>query len=96
MTMSFTMNWKVTSARTQIRFDQGEPLFQVIPIATNVCADFEQAKVRYMKLDDDPEVAGAYHAWKDRRRNFREQKNAGQLSDADWQKDYFQARRRRA
>src|SRR5260370_27836851 len=31
MSMSFTMNWKITGPNSTVRFDLGEPLFQVIP-----------------------------------------------------------------
>lgn len=92
MPMSFTMNWKITAPRSTIRFDQGEPLFQAIPLASNLCADLEQAHVNYMKLADDPEVFQAYHQWKDGREKFHDQKRAGDVKPDDWQKDYFQGR----
>ena len=34
----------------------GEPLFQAIPLVSNVCADLEGASVTYQKLTDDPET----------------------------------------
>lgn len=92
MTMSFTMNWKFTAANVPIRFNVGEPLFQVIPIGTNVCGDLERASVRYMKLADDPEVAKAFTEWSEGRREFHEQKTRGETKVDGWQKDYFVGR----
>lgn len=92
MPMSFTMNWKITAPRSTIRFDQGEPLFQVIPLASNLCANLEAAQVNYLKLSDDPEMFRAYNDWKDGRQKFHDQKRAGDVKPDDWQKDYFQGR----
>lgn len=92
MSMSFTMNWKVMMPNMPIRFEEGEPLFQVIPLASNVCADLESASVTYQKLADDPEVARSYQEWHDGRRRFHEQKAAGEVQADSWQKEYFQGR----
>ena len=61
ISMSFTMNWKIMVPNQPVRFDQGEPLFQAIPLASNICADLETADVSYQKLADDPELYRAYH-----------------------------------
>ena len=71
---------------------QGEPLFQAIPLLSNVCADLETADVSYQKLTDDPELYRAYREWDKGRRRFHEQKAAGQVGPTGWQKDYFQGR----
>jgi uncharacterized protein DUF6065 len=92
MVMSFTMNYKITAPNVTIRFDTGEPLFQLIPLSSNLCTDLEQSKVRYMKLTDDPEVAEAYQKWSDGRQRFHQQKKAGDVRPDSWQKDYFQGR----
>ena len=89
MNMSFTMNWKITSAGVPVRFDQGDPLFQVIPLANNPCQDLEDAKVTYMRLGEDPQVSLAYHKWHESRRNFQQLKKEGDVKGGDWQKDYF-------
>jgi len=90
MSMSFTMNWKLTEAGAMVRFAVGEPLFQVIPLAGNLGADLETAAVRYMKLADDPEVAEAFEKWKQSRTQFHQLKKAGEVKPDGWQKDYFQ------
>jgi hypothetical protein len=50
MSMSFTMNWKITIINEPIRFEVGEPLFQAIPLISNLCADLEEASVTYQHL----------------------------------------------
>ena len=92
MVMSFTMNWKITAPNVTLRFEVGEPLFQLIPLASNLCSNLEESKVRYMKLDDDPEVADAYRRWSEDRTQFHRQKKEGDVRPDDWQKDYFQGR----
>jgi hypothetical protein len=92
ISMSFTMNWKFTAPHVPVRFEAGEPLFQAIPIGTNVCADLEQADVTYMKLDDDPEIAKSYREWSAGRKQFHEKKQRGEVKPGDWQRDYFQGR----
>jgi hypothetical protein len=92
MSMSFTMNWKLTVASMPIRFEAGEPLFQAIPIASNVCTDLEGANVTYQQLSEDPDVARAYLEWHHSRRSFHEQKRQGEVEPDDWQKDYFHGR----
>ncbi len=92
ITMSFTMNWKIMVPNQPVRFDFGEPLFQAIPLATNICADLEAASVSYQKLSDNPEILRAYEHWDQDRRRFHEQKIAGAVKPNDWQKDYFQGR----
>jgi Family of unknown function (DUF6065) len=92
MSMSFTMNWKVVMPHMPVRFEAGEPLLQVIPLVSNVCADLESASVSYRKLTDDPELARSYQDWHDSRRQFHRQKSRGEVRPDGWQKDYFHGR----
>ena len=92
MSMSFTMNWKIVVPNQPVRFEAGEPLFQAIPLVSNVCSDLEAASVTYQKLGEDPEVHRAYQAWNEGRRNFHVQKAKGEVKPDDWQKDYFHGR----
>ncbi|MGZ3337377.1 MAG: DUF6065 family protein [Isosphaeraceae bacterium] len=92
MSMSFTMNWKIVLPNQPVRFDAGEPLFQAIPLVSNVCSDLEAASVTYQKLTEDPEVYRAYQAWNEGRRSFHVQKAKGEVKPDDWQKDYFHGR----
>ena len=92
MTMSFTMNYKIMASDESVRFEAGEPLFQVIPLVSNVCADLETAEVSYQRLADDPEMYRAYMDWSDGRRKFHESKANNEVRPDQWQKDYFQGR----
>jgi Family of unknown function (DUF6065) len=92
MSMSFTMNYKIMIPHYPVRFELGEPLFQAIPLARNVCADLEGASVRYQRLVDDPELNRAYQEWDQGRRQFHEQKARGEVRPDGWQRDYFQGR----
>ncbi len=92
MTMSFTMNWKIVLSNQPVRFEPGEPLFQVIPLISNVCSDLEAASVTYQRLAEAPEVYQAYQAWNEGRRSFHDQKAKGEVKPEEWQKDYFHGR----
>lgn len=92
MSMSFTMNWKIMIPGLPVRFDAGVPLFQAIPLRSNVCADLETAQVSYQNLDDNPEMAKAYNDWHLSRRQFHEEKARGEVRPDGWQKDYFKGR----
>jgi hypothetical protein len=92
MSMSFTMNWKLMTPYVPVRFEAGEPLFQVIPLISNACADLEGADVTFQKLADDPEVAESYNQWHDSRKRFHTQKAQGDVKPDEWQKDYFHGR----
>jgi hypothetical protein len=92
ISMSFTMNYKLMIPHYPVRFDVGEPLFQAIPLASNVCADLEAASVTYQRLSDDPELLRTYQEWDLGRRQFHEQKDKGEVKPDAWQRDYFQGR----
>ncbi len=90
LTASFTMNYKLMRPNEVVRFEVGEPLFQAIPLASNICADIEGAVVNYSRLEDHPEVNRAYQEWKKSRDRFHLDKAAGEVAPDAWQKDYFQ------
>jgi hypothetical protein len=92
ISMSFTMNWKFTATNIPVRFEVGEPLFQAIPLGSNICSDLQEATVTYMKLSDDPEVDRSYREWSDGRKKFHQQKASGEVKHDSWQKDYFTGR----
>ncbi len=92
MIMSFTMNYKILTPFEPLRFEAGEPLFQAIPLVSNVCTDLEEAEVRYMRLHEEPEVHRAYHEWSTSRSQFHESKARNEVKGDQWQKDYFQGR----
>lgn len=92
ISMSFTMNWKIMTPGQEVRFEVGEPLFQAIPLLSNLCQNLEDSSVSYRRLGDDPKLEKEYHEWTQGRRRFHEQKAAGEVKGNDWQKDYFQGR----
>ena len=92
ISMSFTMNWKLMTPGEPVRFEPGEPLFQVVPLISNACSDLESAEVTYQKLSDDPEIHRSYQEWNTGRLRFHKQKARGEVKPDDWQKDYFQGR----
>jgi hypothetical protein len=92
MIMSFTMNWKIMIPDVPVRFETTDPLFQIIPLLSNVCADLETASVSYRHLGDDPELTRSYHDWHNSRRQFHELKARGEVKPDEWQKDYFHGR----
>ena len=92
MSASFTMNWKLTCPGQPVRFDVGEPLFQVVPLAGNLSADLEEAEVTYRRLAEDPPLAEAFLQWKRARDAFRQGMRDGQVDPDAWQKDYFRGR----
>ncbi len=92
LTASFTMNWKLMAPYVPVRFEVGEPLFQVIPLISNVCGDLEGADVRYAKLADNPELERLYNEWCVARNAFHEQRAKGLVPPDSWQKHYFLGR----
>jgi hypothetical protein len=92
LTASFTMNWKVMTPNVPVLFAAGEPLFQAIPLARDVCGDLEGATVTQGKLADNPEIAQLYHQWSTARQDFHLRKAEGQVAPDAWQKEYFQGR----
>ena len=92
MNASFTMNWKLTGPGQAVRFDAGEPLFQAVPLMTNLCADLEGATVTYRRLAEDAAVSAAYLEWQRARDQFHQAKRDGQVDPDAWQKDYFKGR----
>jgi hypothetical protein len=83
------MNWKIGLPHIPIRFPAGDPLFQVIPLSSNLCSHIETATVTYQKLADDPLVLAEYSAWQNARNDFHEQKRTGAVKPDAWQRDYF-------
>jgi hypothetical protein len=92
ISMSFTMNWKIMAPHQPVRFELGEPLFQVVPLVSNVCADLEDASVSFQKLSGNAELLRAYREWDQGRRRFHDQKASGEVKPHEWQKDYFPGR----
>ncbi len=89
ISMSFTMNYKIMRPNEPVRYNVGEPLFQAVPLISNVCADLEGATINYNRLADNPEVYNSYLEWQKSRNMFHQQKAQGEVRGDGWQKDYF-------
>jgi len=72
MAAPLTMSWKITAPHSPVRFDRGEPILQVIPLATNAC-DPASATIAYMRLAEDPVTAHEYSRWIESRRGAHEE-----------------------
>jgi hypothetical protein len=75
-----------------VRFQKGEPICLVYPVAANAVSDTE---VVIRDLADDPDLMEEAYAWKHRRDEFMQRFNAGDQTarKAGWQRDYFLGRR---
>jgi len=83
----FTMNWQLTRPGIT-RFARGEPFCRVLPVQAGV---LETIEPEILDLDDDPELAAQYAAWRGKRDEFMAAYRAGDpatLKQA-WQKFYF-------
>lgn len=87
----FTMNWQITRPRVRLRFEVGEPIAMLVPQRRG---ELEGFAPRLMDLDDDPEIAAAYRAWRADRERFLHDLGEGEAEavKAGWQRDYFLGR----
>jgi hypothetical protein len=87
----FTMNWQITRPRVRLRFDAGEAVCMLVPSRRGELEAFEP---RLRALDDDPELAEAYRAWRAGRDTFLRDLSAREDAavKAGWQRDYFLGR----
>ena len=84
----FTMNWQITRPRTRLRFEAGEAVAMLVPVRRG---ELEAFAPRRFALDEDPEMAAAYRAWREGREGFLRDLSAGEEEavKAGWQRDYF-------
>lgn len=82
---TFTMNWKITRAGVSLRFDKGEPLCMIFPIARG---EIERFYPEIHAIAEDPELETRFNEWKQSREEFnRWLRQSG--SKRDWQKHYY-------
>ncbi len=85
---TFTMNWKLTRAGHAVRFERGEPICMIVPVARGLGEHLEPRRV---PLKNNEKLAQEYQQWSDARDEFH-RLVAKQEPDAvrrGWQKDYF-------
>lgn len=70
----FTMNWKVVAVGAPVRFHEGEPICLIQPFELG---HLEEARPAVRDLEDDPELAARYEAWRRARFSFEATREAG-------------------
>jgi hypothetical protein len=85
---TFTMNWKFTRKHSPIAFERDEPFCMIFPLKRGLV---EEVEPEIRAIETDREVAEAYLAWSNSRRDFNQELQlAGSPAQAQkWQKDYF-------
>ena len=85
---TFTMNWKVTRPDTPIRFEQGEPICMIVPMARGFTETMEP---RIRPLESDKELDNDYRTWADGRKEFNTGLDQGteEAVKKGWQRDYM-------
>jgi hypothetical protein len=85
---SFTMNWRFTRAKHWVRFEAGEPIAFLMPIARD---SIESFTARIASVDAEPGLKEAYLAWSASRDAFQARMAAEPPSAPSdkWQKLYY-------
>lgn len=88
---TFTMNWQITRPHHRIGFAAGEPIGMLVPVRRG---ELETFVPELHRLNDDPELAPRYLAWRNERRNFIRALEEGEEAAlrAGWQRDYMLGR----
>jgi len=84
---SFTMNWKFTRANTAIRFDEGEPFCNIIPIRRGA---LEEISPKLIPISKEPSLQASHAKWLAARVRFNEDltKEGSEARAIKWQKHY--------
>ncbi len=69
------MNWKITRPNHRIRFEAGEPVAMLVPERRHA---LEKLEPSLQDLDDDPDLAAEYRAWRAGRDKFIGDLNKGE------------------
>jgi hypothetical protein len=89
---SFTMNWMITRPDTPIRFDEGEPICLLFPVARGA---LEAVKPELRTLSDAPDLKEQFDIWSRGRTEFNRDLGApgSEAQRERWQKLYFRGER---
>lgn len=77
---TFTMNWRCMVPNTLIKFPDGFPVCQIIPLNLDL---IESQEPEMRRIESDPELKERYDAWSQSRNAFIASGSPG------WQKNYF-------
>lgn len=85
---TFTMNWKLTRPGYPVKFEQGEPICMVVPVARGLAESLQPLQT---SIDNEPELNREYQDWQSSRRQFNldlmfQEPQAVKLG---WQRDYL-------
>lgn len=85
---TFTMNWQLTRPNHVVKFEKDEPICFVFPIERRIVED---AKPRYVSIEEDPELKADFEAWVASRNAFHEKMKVERPQEPakQWQKRYF-------
>lgn len=82
---TFTMNWKITRRGVPIRFEKGEPICMVFPIARG---EIERFAPEIRRISNDPDLEVQFNEWKQSRDDFIRRIRSS-ISMRDWQRHYY-------
>jgi hypothetical protein len=87
LTATFTMNWKLTRPNHPVRFEEGEPICMIVPVARGLA---EQLQPVYTPITREPELHEEFKMWSRRRAEFNQALDEMQPDAVrqGWQKDY--------
>ncbi len=80
---TFTMNWRLLYRDRTVRFEQGDPVCQVLPYPKDLP---EQFTLQQAPLASNAELQADYQKWSQSRREFIDRKDR---SPTEWQKQYL-------
>lgn len=90
----FTMNWRITTPDTTVRFEQGEPIARIFPYPLELLDD---TRIELRDLDENPEFKQRFEQWSaQRQKNYQQRQvkasttRPGENPDLDelWNRQY--------
>jgi Family of unknown function (DUF6065) len=85
LTATFTMNWKLTRPNYAVRFERGEPICMIVPVARGYLERLEPIMV---PLYANAELSQQYVQWTLSRAGFNAAVNSGLAGASVWEKHY--------
>jgi len=84
---TFTMNWKLTRPNYPVRFERGDPVCMVVPVARGLAEGLEPMRI---PLRCAPELHREYEQWQQSRMAFNEglAQRQPEATQRGWQRDY--------
>jgi uncharacterized protein DUF6065 len=89
---SFTMNWKLTRPHHPVRFERGEPICMLVPVARGLAEELEP---RLSPIQETPTICEQYLRWRNERGQFLEalDRRDPEAVARGWQRDYMKGLR---